>query len=331
MKVNETIGIDVSKLSIDVTIHSNKAYSKFENNLKGFKTMLKWVLKNSCFEYQEILFVFEHTGLYSYKLAGYLSHNQYFFVMVPGLEIKRSLGIVRGKDDRVDSRAIARYGYRLRDEIQPTVLPSEKLQNLKTLLSLRETKVKHRASDKTSLKEFKRVYKKKDNKVLFEVLESNIKRLTQLILKIEQELKSIIKSEQKLKEQFALLTSIKGVGDQIALNTIVYTDGFTKFKTHRQFASYCGVAPFPNVSGTSLRGKTKVSNLANKKLKSLLDLGAKVALQYNTEIQVFYERRLEMGKSKMSTINIIRNKLIARMFAVVERGTPYVEIMKYAT
>ena len=141
----------------------------------------------------------------------------------------------------------------------------------------------------------------------------------------------IINSDSTLKEQFQLLKSIKGVGNQIALFTIVYTEGFTKFKTHRQFASFCGVAPFPNKSRTSLRGRTKVSSLANKKLKSLLDLGSKVALQHNTEIKLFYQRRVEMGKNKRSTINIIRNKLIARMFAVVKRGTAYVETMKYAS
>lgn len=331
MEIKETIGIDVSKLTIDVTVHSTQAYSKFENDPKGFKSMLKWVKKNSDFTSQETLYVFEHTGLYSFKLATFFTDNKLQFVMIPGLEIKRSLGIVRGKDDRVDSKAIARYGYRLRDEIQPTTLPSDELRSLKTLLSIRDTKVRQRAGDKATIREYKRVYKRKGNEILFQVLESSIKNSTQLILEVENELMVIINSDLKLKEQFQLLKSIKGVGNQIALYSIVYTEGFTKFKTHRQFASYCGVAPFPNTSGTSLRGRTKVSNLANKKMKSLLDLGAKVALQHNTEIQLFYERRLDLGKSKMSTINIIRNKLIARMFAVIRRGTPYVETMKYAS
>lgn len=80
--------------------------------------------------------------------------------MVPALETKRSLGIVRGKDDKVDSKAIARYGYRLRDEIELTILPSEKLISLKSLLSLRESKVKQRTADKITLKEYKRVYQR---------------------------------------------------------------------------------------------------------------------------------------------------------------------------
>ncbi|MCK5705403.1 MAG: IS110 family transposase, partial [Cyclobacteriaceae bacterium] len=89
--------------------------------------------------------------------------------------------------------------------------------------------------------------------------------------------------------------------------------------------SYCGIAPFPNTSGTSIRGKTKVSNLANKKIKSLFDLCAKSAIQHNPEMKAYYNRRLEEGKNKMSTINIVRNKLLSRIFAVVNRQTPYVD------
>lgn len=105
MKIKETIGIDVSKLTIDVTVHSNKAYCKFENTVKDFKKMVNWVFIQSPFDPKNVLFVFEHTGLYSHKLAVYLTKENISFSMVPGLEINRSLGIVRGKDDRVDSRS----------------------------------------------------------------------------------------------------------------------------------------------------------------------------------------------------------------------------------
>ena len=154
--------------------------------------------------------------------------------------------------------------------------------------------------------------------------------LSKQIVTIEQEMMEIIKTDERLNEQFRLIISIKGIGKQTALFMIAYTHGFTKFKNWRKFASYCGIAPFPNLSGTSIRGKTKVSNLANKRLKSLLDLCAKSAIQYNSEMKNYYSKRIGEGKNKMSTINIIRNKLLARIFAVVNRNTPYVDIMKYA-
>ena len=330
MKINETIGIDVSKLKIDVLIHSNQMFEIFENTNKGFKKMVNMTYKNSKFPKEEILFAFEHTGLYSHKLSVYLSEKNIPFVIIPGLEIKKSLGIVRGKDDSIDAKRIALYAYRLRDELEPCKLPATKLMELKRLLALRELMVKQRAGYKALLKEQTNVLIKKDNKILFETQEKMIHYLTKQIDITEQEMDSIIKSEEKLNEMFQLITSIRSVGTQTALHLIVYTSGFTKFNKWRKFASYCGIAPFPNTSGTSIKGRTKISNLANKKIKSLLDMCAKSAIQFNPEMKSYYERRVEAGKNKRSTINVIRNKLLARIFAVVERKTPYVDFMKYA-
>jgi len=330
MKINETIGIDISKLVFDARIHSNQKFKVFENSNKGFKQLIKWVYKSSTFEPGQMMFVFEHTGLYSHLLSIYLTEEKIPFALVSGLEIKRSLGMVRGKDDKKDATKIALYGYRLRDELKPYVMPSDEIVKIKSLLTLRDRLVKQRASFKTSLKEQTRVLVKKNNKVLFESQEKMIVCLTKQIQTIEKEINTIVNNNPFLQNIYELVTSVKGVGPQTALFIMVYSHGFTKFKNARKFASYCGIAPFPNSSGTSIRGKTKVSHLANKKIKSLLDLCAKVAIQHNQEMKIYYNKRIENGKNKMSTINIIRNKLLARVFAVIQRNSPYVETMKYA-
>jgi len=330
MKILDTVGIDISKLSFDAKIHGSQTYAKFENKKKGFKELVNWAYKNSSISKENILFVLEHTGLYSYEISVYFTDNKIPFVLVPGLEIKRSLGLSRGKDDKVDAKNIAKYAYRLRDEIKPYKLPSKQIQALKRLLSLRERFVKQRTGYKASIKEQKRVLIKKENNVLFETQKKMIEYLNKQITKIENEIECIIKSDEELNLQLELITSIKGIGKQTALFLIVYTHGFTRFNNWRKFASYSGIAPFPNQSGTSLRGKTKLSNLANKKLKSLLDLCAKSSIQYNVEMIKYYNKRIDEGKNKMSTINIIRNKLLARVFAVVQRKSPYVDFLKYA-
>lgn len=127
------------------------------------------------------------------------------------------------------------------------------------------------------------------------------------------------------------MVSIKGIGKVTARFLIVYTMGFTAFESWRKFASYCGIAPFPHRSGTSIVGRTKVSRLANLEGKALLHQCALSAVISSPEMKAFYERRLAMGKSKMSTINIIRNKLVARAFTVVALGTPYINMMRYAS
>ena len=330
MKIKETVGIDISKLTFDVRIHSNQTFKVFENSIKGFKMMTYWVYKNSSFLKDEIMFVFEHTGLYSHNLSVFLTEQNIDFALVPGLEIKRSLGISRGKDDKIDATKIALYGYRLRDEIVPYDLPSQDVMTLKSLLSLRDRLVKQRAGYKSSLKEQKRVLLKKDNKILFEIQQKMIQSFSKQIQKIEKEIQNIVKNNGQLNHLYQLITSIKGVGPQTTLFLITSTNAFTKFKDARKFASFCGIAPFPNTSGTSIRGRTKVSHLANKKIKSLLDLCAKSAIQSNPEMKYYYHKRIEQGKNKMSTINIIRNKIVSRVFAVVKRQTPYVDTMKFA-
>ena len=117
MKFNDTTGIDISKLTIDLCIHSTQMHQVFENSKKGIKLMIKWVVKNSIHPIDQILFIFEHTGLYSELITDLLYKEGILFTVVSGLEIKRSLGLVRGKDDKADAIKIALYGYRLRDEI----------------------------------------------------------------------------------------------------------------------------------------------------------------------------------------------------------------------
>lgn len=330
MKILETVGVDVSKKVIDVQLHKKEAYSQFDNNKKGFIQMGRWLIKNSDHSSENILFALEHTGLYSYNLSCFLAENQFNYVILPGLEIKRSMGITRGKADKVDAKRIALYAYEKRERLIPTTQTPKELVALKRLLSLRERMVKQRAGYKASYKEQLEILSGKENKVLLKTQKTLIKALSSEIDILNKELESIILKNSELKNQYDLITSIKGVGPQTALHVIITTEGFKKFKNWRKYASYCGTAPFPNSSGSSLRGKTKISSLANKKLKSLLDLCAKSSLQYDEELKSFYHKRIQAGKNKKSTINVIRNKILARIFAVINRQTPYVDLMKYA-
>ena len=116
----------------------------------------------------------------------------------------------------------------------------------------------------------------------------------------------------------------------MASNMIVHTDGFQKFSEARQFASYCGVAPFPYSSGTSLKGRNKVSPLANKGIKAILHLCAVSVIKNSTEMKEYYQRKLATGKHKMCVLNAVRNKILHRIFAVIKREQPYVDTHKYA-
>lgn len=323
------IGIDVSKKTLDVHDHLHQVFVQVPNSPGGFKDLLKWVKKGNT-EFS-VLFCFEHTGMYSLPLAVSLSEQGLSYAMVPGLEIKRSLGLRRGKSDRADAQAIARYAYQRREEVKIYQLPSKHLLELKSLLSLREKMVSQRAGYKATRREMKAFLKiVKASSVLFEVQDRMIKELNGQIIKVENQVMELIKSDEHLKKTFDLVTSVKGVGLVLGTTMLVYTNCFTAFDDWRKFACYCGIVPFEYQSGTSIKGKKKISRFANKRLKALLSNAACTSIQFNPEMKLYYERRIQEGKNKMSTQNIIRNKIVARVFAVVQRGTPYVDTFRYA-
>ncbi len=331
MKFNDTIGIDVSKYTIDVAIHSSKKHRSFKNEIEGFQSMLIWIKKNSKTNFDETIFALEHTGLYSLPLSVFLSESNIPYILIPGLEMKRSLGISRGKDDKIDSFAIALYAYRRREEITPYKLPSKNLLNLRRLLSLRERMVKQCAGYKATLRETKRAIPKEDSEIYIEINEKLIEDMSVQIKKIERELLKLVRADKELNKLYKLIISVKGVGMFTAMYMIAYTNGFTLFPNARKFASYAGIAPFPYKSGISVSGRNKIHPFANKKFKSLLGNCATSAVNYNAEMRLFFERRVAEGKNKMSTMNIVRNKMLGRIFAVVQRGEAYVETFAFAS
>lgn len=328
MKFKETVGIDISKDVIDVTLHLSEVHQQFENKLKGFKAFVKWLKKNASCSINEVLICFEHTGIYSLSLATFLSENNYKYVIESALQIKRSLGLTRGKNDKIDSKRIAEYAFMRKNTLKTYDLPSMELQNLQSLLSLRTQLVKQRAGLKARLKEQKLIMKQKDNLTLFNIQDQTINHLSKQINKIEKEMKSIIDKEPQLKKIYKLVTSVIGIGLVIGVHLLVSTNCFTKFDNARKYACYCGVAPFEHSSGKSIKGKTRVSHYADKELKTLFDLAAKSAILYDPELKSFYQGRVDKGKSKMSSINAVRNKLIHRVFAVIKRESPYVPLFR---
>ena len=331
MKFKDVVGIDVSKSTLDACLHSLEINGCFNNTKAGYRKLILWATKNTGLSIDKILICFEHTGLYSFQLASYLAEKQLNFIIVPGMEIKRSMGIQRGKNDKVDAQKIALYAFRRKDEITPYQMPEKSLTKLKQLLSLREKLVKQRAGYQATLKEQSKFLNKSENKLLFSIPEKLIRQLNKQINILEQEVDLLLEESPEIKKIYELIISITGIGRQTALYIIVITNNFLLFENHRKLASYAGVAPFPYVSGVSIKGKTKVSNLANKRLKSLLSSCAISAICNDPEMRLYYKQRTEKGIHKMNTINVVRNKLLARVFAVVRRGTPYVNIHTFAT
>jgi transposase len=240
------------------------------------------------------------------------------------LKFKKSIGLVRGKTDRLDAARIAEYGYERQGRLIVDKPLSNDLKRLQVLHSTYQRLVRHRAALINALKEYKHIgIAEKD--LIIQTQRQLIKNFDKQIKKLMSEIEMVINRQPALNQNFRLLQSIKGIGKVLALTVIIKTHNFTRFINARKFACFCGTAPFDHSSGTSIRKKPRVSHLADKQMKTLLDLSAKSAIQYDKELREYYLRRTQNGKSKMSTINVIRNKIVYRMFAVVKRQTPFIE------
>ena len=305
------IGIDVSKLTIDVCIITSEGeqdYQQFENTVKDFKSMELWLTKKPYFCYQEALFCMEHTGLYTRELVSFLLQRESKVWMESALHLKRSMGMTRGKNDKAVLLKLS----------------SGTLLKLKDLMANRERLSKNYQSLKIATQELIRV-DKSIGKELMKLNDAALKGILKSKAKVEKRMLQLINEDEELKTLFSLITSVKCVGDVLATELIVYTNGFTRMNNTRQLACYCGIAPFEHSSGTSVRGRIGTSNFANMKLKSTLHMAAVSATRYVPDIKLYYERKVGEGKHKMAVINAIRNKLIQRIMAIVKRGTPYQE------
>ena len=320
-KVLQVVGADLSKKTIDLVIYSTKNHLCIENSKAGFKQMFLW-LKQSIKDLSEMVVVMEHTGLYSYCFEKFLFEKEIQFSKVNPMDIKYSIGVTRGKSDKVDAARIAKYGAAKQDRLQIQTQTSKALEALKMLNTSRDNLVRTRASLKTSAEEFKNIGMGDREPALRAQLKI-IKSLDKEIKILDDQIQRTIQQENELRKTYDLLISITGVGPVVATNVIVTSGNFKRFANSRKFACYCGIAPFEHTSGTSIRGKTRVNHMADKRMKTLLDLAAKAAIRNDPELRAFFEKRTALGKPKMSTINIVRFKIVGRMFAVVKRQAPY--------
>jgi transposase len=322
-KWNYTLGIDVSKNTLDIHCSEINQHIQIQNGSEGFKHWLKWC-KDHKIALEQSFIVMEHTGGYEYKLIQFCESKNIQYARIPGLAIKRSMGITRGKNDKVDAARIAHYGEEKHKTIQVSKPWNKNIMHLKELLGLRKRIVREKASYMGTLKERKHMFPDLKQDSLCKILDIKIKQNEKIIEQLDQELLDFVENHPEVKTNYELLISIKGIGMVNALMTIGYTENFVCFTNPRSYAVYVGVVPFDYSSGTSIRGRKKVSPIANKELKQELTQAARSAIQWDSELREYATRKMN-NKCYNVVLNNVKFKLILRMFAVVKRKEKYVD------
>ena len=326
------IGLDMGKSSFtSALVHESEPdtyhQEQFSNDKSGYLKLIAWVNNLRAELNHQQLFCMEHTGLYSLGLCEFLSQQNINYTLVSGLALKRSLGIRRGKSDKADARDIARYAMLHKKELKQSVLPEKVILQLKEKLGERERMVRAKNSLSVPIKERNSVKRQKQSSSQTTRV---VQHMTLAIKALDKEILELINADEKLRKCYKLLCSVPGIGPQIATRLLVITRCFTCFENSRKLACYAGIAPFEYTSGSSIRGRTKISHLADKGLKSLLSLAALCAIRFDPEIRRYYKRKKLEGKHIGIVLNAVKNKILARAFAVIKRGTPYVEMATFA-
>lgn len=317
------IGIDISKRTFDVAIIDGKTTKSFlfNNTKKGVRAFLK-LLKNQRIDFPDSLICMEHTGIYGKLVITGLIEKQANFCVEMPLRIIRSLGIQRGKNDKIDAIRIAQYVAKNCNEIELYKPIPEVLEKVKILIKIREKLVNFNADLNKYPNEIKNFAPE-----LSKLTQKNIKKTTKClkdeIKRIETEMKALILSDDKLNATVGLASSVTGIGIITALYFTIFTNFFTRYQNPKQLACYCGVVPFEHSSGSSIQKNPRVHHIANKTLKKQLHMCALSAVRHDPDLKIYYQRKIEEGKNKMLILNNVRNKLVLRVCAVIKRQKPY--------
>jgi len=304
-------GLDISKDVLDVC-DNNEVYYQFKNNISGFKKLIKLLDINT-------VCVMEATGYYHVRLAYYLLENSFNVSIVNPLKVKRyiQMTLSKIKTDKSDCKMIQLYGKERTPKLwfgqSKTQQESLQLSRLLSVYSKQSTQIKNKLHGETVLGV--------PSKAVLSSLNRQLKSLKREMKALEEKLEKNVKKEYQ--SSLTLLKSIPGIGDKTALMLLVYTDGFYRFESSKELCSYAGITPIIRQSGSSIKGRPRISKMGNPKLRNLLFMCSFNACKYNRACKALFDRIVAKGKSKKLALIAVCNKLLKQAFSIVKNGVPY--------
>lgn len=310
-KDKKYFGIDISKDVFDVYDYLGN-HHQFSNDYKGYKKFNKILDEEShC--------VMEATGYYHSKLAYYLLEENIKTSVVNPLKIKRfiQMNLSKIKTDKSDAKQI--YNYAVQMELKlwkgesKTQQESLQISRLLSVYTKQSTMMKNKIHGEEVLGN--------PSKIVVQSLNKQLKNLKKEMLKLELALENNVKKEHQ--ESLSLLKSIPGIGDKTAMMLLVFTDGFKRFSSSKELCSYAGITPIIRESGSSIKGRPRISKVGNVKLRNLLFLCSMNAYKYNRACKNLFDRIVAKGKSKKLALLAVCNKLLKQAFSIVKNRIPY--------
>jgi len=312
------IGIDVSAATLDICLFGTEQKSVVIKNETAHIRKFFNLYKTQC-----LIIGMENTGRYNWALYEVLKDTSHQIYVISPLHLKKSLGMVRGKTDKIDAIRIAAFISKNYIDIPQWKPASTAVQKLKVLLTERNARIKSKRQLLKQQHDHARMKYLGLDKSLRKLNLQQLALLDKQLKLIETKIESLIKSDEQMQAQSKLIRSVPGAGKVLCWMMLAKTESFSTITEPRKMACYSGVVPFAHQSGTSVKGKDRVSTYADKALKAVLHLAAMSAIRLKNDLRDYYLRKVAEGKNKMSVLNAVRNKIIHRIFAVIKTQILY--------
>ena len=327
------VGIDFSKKTFDVTVVRREedhfeelGYCAFPNDTKGFRSFEKWVrttLKASSekADKSSLIFCGEHTGTYSIGLCDYLADKGYFMWLESALVIHRKGGIIREKNDRVDSKRIAHYALRnFSDEVRAYERPSKEMKKLKSLISAHQILTKDKVTKINQIKSGVL----DDSSLALRMLKAELDSIRKRLKEIDAAIRKLLAASEELSHNYEILISFKGVGSLTAAYLILKTLNFKYMTAPRELGCYIGVVPHGQQSGISINKAPKTSRYRDSTANSLLSTCALLSIYFNNEIiRPYYDRLIARGVMRQKALNNRKFKIINVLLAMIKNDKKF--------
>lgn len=318
MSTLPVLGIDIAKSSFEVVLHIKEkkpAHSQFHNNMSGFKALSHWLRKKGVSQVRACM---EATGAYGDQLALYLYEQGHQIYVVNPARIKAygQSELMRNKTDRVDAALIARF-CKQDEKSLPWSPPPQEVSELQAL-------VRHLEDlQSTRLQYSNRLESSGKLSDVMESVQGFIKAIDQQIAHTQELINKHYDKHPDLRNRRDLLSSIPGIGEKTATVLLSEVANWDSYDSARQLAAYAGLTPKQHESGTSVRGRSRLSKIGNARLRRALYLPAVVARKFNPIIHALSDRLTERGKAKMVIVGAAMRKLLHLAFGVLKSGKPF--------
>jgi transposase len=313
--MNCILGIDVAKAKLDVALRlpGGRLRSKVvDNTPDGFVVLSAWLLKQGVSELHACM---EATGTYWEAVAEYLVDAGFRVSVVNPAQIKAfgAAQLARTKTDKADARLIA--GFCAAQHPAPWQAPSPAIRELRALVARRNALDAMRTQEKNRLPVARDAVRGG--------IEAHLDYLEQAIAEIEALIREKIDRDPDLKQQRALLDTIPGLGDKTIPVLLSYYGGSLRFAKAKEAAAFAGLDPRQHESGSSVRGRPRLSKVGHRALRKALYMPAMVAITKTHWGRVFRDRLRAAGKPPMVIIGAMMRKLVHVAFGVLKSGRPF--------